>query len=239
MLICPNRLRSSLAIVAGFTALGLFTPANARAHVSIASGLAFANTTQEVVFGVGHGCAQADTVAVQVEIPAGVGSVRPIASGFGQVDVETDASGAVVAVTWQKDDSSVLDSDQQYYKLTLRLKVPSAPFSTIYFPAHQTCRAKDGTTTVVDWVGIDEAEGSSVEPAPALRVVPARFPGWNKFTVPEALSDLAPFFTEAQIVWRGSAAYSSSPTTTELIAGTSGVSSLSTLAAGDEIWVKY
>jgi len=231
--------RATLTIIAGFIAFGALKPANAHAHVSIASGLAFANTTQEVVFGVGHGCAGADTSSVQIEIPAGVGSVRPIASGFGQVDVETDASGAVVAVTWQKDDSSVLDVDAQYYKLTVRLKLPNEPFSTLYFPAHQTCRAKDGTTTVVDWVGIDVAEGGDVEPAPALRLVPARFPGWNKFTVPSALTDLASFFADAQIVWRANAAYSSSPTTTELIAGTSGVSSLSGLDAGDEIWVKY
>jgi len=133
----------------------------------------------------------------------------------------------------------VLDSDTQYYKLILRLKAPDQPFSTVYFPSHQTCRAKDGTTTVVDWVGIDEAEGSGIEPAPALRVVPARFPGWNKFTMPGALTTLAPFFADAQIVWLGNSAYSSNPTTTELIAATSGVNSLSALQAGDQVWVKY
>jgi periplasmic copper chaperone A len=226
---------ASVALVA----LAAFRPSTAYAHVSVASGLAFANTTQEVVFGVGHGCAGADTSRVQIEIPAGVGSVRPVASGFGQVDVETDAAGAVVTVTWQKSDESVLEADTQYYKLALRLKVPDRAFSTLYFPAHQTCRAPDGTSTVVDWVGIDEAEGGDIEPAPMLRVVPARFPGWNKFTMPSGLADLAPFFADAQIVWLGSSAYSSSPTTSELIAGTSGVSLLSKLEAGDQIWVKY
>jgi len=239
MLIRRIQLRSSfLAFAALFGVEGL-TARTAHAHVSIVSGIAYANTTGEIVFGVGHGCAGADTSSVQVEIPAGVGSVRPQASGFDQVDVETDATGAVVAVTWQKHGSSVLDADSLYYKLSLRLKLPDQPFSTLYFPAHQTCTAKDGNTTVVDWVGMDEAEGSSVEPAPALKIVPARFPGWNKFTVPSALSELGPFFGDAQIVWQGSAAYSSNPTTAELIAGTSGVSELSSLQAGDQIWVKY
>jgi len=236
MHISRSQIRS---VVVASIALAALTPCAASAHVSIASGVAFANTTQEITFGVGHGCEGADTSAVQVEIPAGVTSVRPLASGFGQVDVETDASGAIVAVTWQKSESAVLEADTQYYKLILRLKLPNEPFSTLYFPAHQTCLAKDGTSTTVDWVGIDAAEGSSVEPAPALRVVPARFPGWNKFTLPNAIGDLAPYFNDAQIVWLGSAAYSSSPTTTELIAGTKGVSALSALDAGDQIWVKY
>ena len=233
------RFSSSLIAFAALLAFEAFTARAAHAHVSIVSGIAYANTTQEVLFGVGHGCAGTDTSRVQIEIPAGVGSVRPQASGFDQVDVETDATGAVVAVTWQKNGASVLDADALYYKLSLRLKLPDTPFSTLYFPAHQTCTAKDGSTTVVDWVGISEAEGSSVEPAPALSIVPARFPGWNKFTVPSALAEFAPFFADAQIVWQGNAAYSSNPATTELIAGTSGVSALSALKAGDQIWVRY
>ena len=37
----------------------------AAGHVSVASGPAFANTTQEVTFGVGHGCEGADTSSVE------------------------------------------------------------------------------------------------------------------------------------------------------------------------------
>src|SRR3982750_2225973 len=101
-----------LAIVLG-AIFGTFS-AVAQAHVSIASGPAFANTSQEISFGVGHGCEGADTYRVQVEIPDGVSSVRPETSDFGQVDVETNAAGAVVAVTWTKSEAQVLDSDQQY-----------------------------------------------------------------------------------------------------------------------------
>jgi len=218
------------------TAFAALVSSTATAHVSIASGPAFANTSQEIAFGVGHGCDEADTYRVQVEIPASVTSVRPETSDFGQVDVETDASGAVVSVTWTKSD--VLDSDTQYYKLLLRLKAPDQPFSTVYLPAHQTCRAKDGTETVVDWVGIDNSD-SSVEPAPALRILPARFPGWNKFTAVTAVDDLKGFFSDAEIVWVGSKAYSVNPATSEQIAATSGVSSLTAIAEGEQIWVKY
>ena len=176
---------------------------------------------------------------VSIEIPAGVTSVRPETSDFGQVDVETDAAGSVVLLTWKKAAERVLPADTQYYELAVRLKTPDVPFSTLHFPAHQTCRASDGTETVVDWVGIDEAAGSGVEPAPALRVVPARFAGWNKFTLSQSIADLSAFFADAQIVWSGNAAYSVNPTTLELIGSTEGVTSLAALAAGDEVWVKY
>jgi uncharacterized protein YcnI len=224
------------ATIAGFAALISTT---AQAHVSIASGPAFANTSQEVAFGVGHGCDNADTVRVKIEIPPGVTSVRPETSDFGQVDVETDAGGTIVAVIFSKADSAVLDADTQYYKLLIRLKAPDRPFTKVYFPAHQTCRASDGTETVVDWVGIDEAAESPVEPAPTLYVLPTRYLGWNKFTVGTAVDDLKGFFGDAQVVWSGNKAFSVNPATTELIAGTSGVSALTALADGEQIWVKY
>jgi hypothetical protein len=51
--------------------------------------------------------------------------------------------------------------------------------------------------------------------------------------------DLSVFFGDAQIVWKGTAAYSSNPATAELAKMTSGVSELTALDAGDEIWVRY
>jgi periplasmic copper chaperone A len=225
-----------MAALAGTAGL---VSSTAQAHISITSGPAFAGISQEVAFGVGHGCAGADTYRVQVEIPAGVTSVRPETSDFGQVDIETDAAGVVVAVTWTKPRPSVLEADTQYYKLLVRLKAPDQPFSTLYLPAHQTCRAPDGTETVVDWVGIDEPGDSTVEPAPALNVLPVRFPGWNKFIVGSAMNDLKGFFSDAQIVWVGHKAFSVNPSMSELIGATEGVSALTSLAAGDEIWVKY
>jgi len=217
-------------------------PGIARAHVSIASGPGFANTTQEITFGVGHGCAGADTYKVRVEIPTDVLSVRPMRSDFGKVSVEKDAAGTITAVSWQKADADVLDADLAYYKLVIRLKVPNKPFATYFFKSQQTCRAMDGTTSTVGWTMLPTdpvVDGGADEPAPALVVLPARRPGWNKFTVAQAVTDVAAIFGDAQIVWKGTAAYSANPATAELIAATPGVTALTALAANDEIWVKY
>lgn len=213
-------------------------PAVASAHISVSSGPGFANATQEVVFNVGHGCAGADTYSVRMELPAGVTSVRPGRSDFGKVSVEKDATGEVKAIVWQKPDSDVLDGDISYYKLAVRLKLPNQPFTTLYFPTRQTCKASDGTLSTTDWVGTPQTSGSA-EPAPSLAVVPARKAGWNKFTVPSALTDLGVYFGDAQIVWKGSAAYSPNPATVELAQGTDGVTVLTALQANDEVWVKY
>ena len=188
---------------------------------------------------------------MRLEIPAGVTSVRPERSDFGKVSVEKDAAGVITAVVWQKAVADALDSDIAYYKLVVRMKVPDVPFQTLYFPAHQTCRAMDGTMSVVDWIGTptttaatpdggtDADAGAEPEPAPALVVLPARRAGWNKLTVAQAVADLSVVFGDAQIVWKGTAAYSANPTTVELINATTGVTALTSLDASDEIWVKY
>ncbi len=217
-------------------------PALAHAHITVVSGAGFANTTQEITFGVAHGCSGADTYKVRIEIPSSVTSVRPERSDFGRVSVEKDATGAVTAAVWQKADADALDADIAYYKLVIRLKVPNQPFTTLFFAAHQTCRAADGTLSTTDWVALPTdpvVDGGAAEPAPALNVLPARAPGWNMFTVPVAVADLSVFFSDAAIVWKGSAAYSANPSTQTLIGGTAGVTALSSLAAGDQVWVRY
>src|SRR5262245_23865122 len=175
-----NRIKLTTSLFAGV----LLTRAVAYSHVSVASGPARANVTQEITFGVGHGCAGADTLAVDIEIPEGVTSIRPMTSDFGQADVMTDAAGLIVMVSFSKPEANVLEADTQYYKLVVRMKPPDAPFSTVFFPSRQTCLAADGTTSVVDWVGLDESE-TDVEPAPALFLIPERFPGWNRWSVSE------------------------------------------------------
>ncbi len=229
-----NRPFASLVLAA----LAGLAPRLAGAHVSIASGPAVADTTQEVTFGVGHGCEGADTFRVEIQIPAGVTSVRPLTSDFGAVELTLNDDGSVAMVSWQKPEEELLPSDTQYYELSLRLKPPEAPFTTLHFPARQICRAEDGTELTVDWVGLDESD-DTVEPAPALHLVPPSFPGWNRFTIPTALDDLETFFGRAQIVWSGSSAYSINPTTMQLVAETEGVTPLTALAAGAQIWVRY
>lgn len=214
----------------------------AAAHVSVGSGPARANASNEVTFNVGHGCGTSDTLAVQIEIPAGVTGVRALTSDFGKPDVAKDGDGAVTSVTWTKPLTDLQDSDVGYYQLKLRLRTPNTPFTRIYFLVHQTCRAMDGTETVVHWTALPGEEG---EDAAALTILGAtRFAGWNQFTLPAgmtalAAADLPGWFGDAQILWKGNEAYSPNPAVTALIGATPGVSALTALAAGDVIWVKY
>jgi periplasmic copper chaperone A len=209
----------------------------AAAHVAVASGPGFADTTQEVTFGIGHGCEGLDTYSIKIEIPTDVLSVRAIDSLLGPANVVTDESGLVTSVTWTKPAISEDVRDVEYHKVALRLRVPNQPFSTLYFPTRQICRDALGVETVVDWISTDPE--SEAEPAPGLTILPKRFAGWNKFTIGAAISDLSVFFSDALIVWKDDAAYSMNPLTTELIAETEDVTALTELEAGDEIWVKY
>ena len=222
-----------------FLLVGLLSaviPSRAAAHVAVKSGPGFAGKTQAIDFEVGHGCEGADTESIRIVIPAEVSAVRAIPSAFGAMSVETDADNRVVAVTWQKSEADLLPRDMAAYILTLRVAVPNAPFTRLYFPTYQTCKKEDGTSLSAEWIARPGEEG---DPAPDLLILPARTPGWNKMTVPSALEQMQAFFSDAVIVWKGNAAYSANEHTAAQIDATEGVGRLSSLAAGDEIWVRY
>ena len=227
-----------LAGLACGPALVLFST-TAEAHVALASGPALAARSQKITFSVGHGCEGSDTVRVRVEIPAGVTSVRPLFSDFGKPTVIKNGT-TVTAVEWTKAAADVLDADEAYYELTLRARVPDAAFTQLQFNVTQVCRSSLGVETTVPW---DQPAGSTTgNPAPLLVVTPAHTAGWNKVTVGRAVAaaDLPLYLGDAQIAWRGTAAYSSNANTMAQIGNTPGVSALAgDLAAGDELWVKY
>ncbi|WNG35628.1 YcnI family protein [Archangium minus] len=221
----------------------------AEAHISVgAPGPAIAGTTQELTFNVGHGCDGADTYSIEVRIPDGVTAVRPLNSEFGKAVVKRDEStNKVTSVTWTKPSSAdVLPGDTHFYKLTLRAMLPNQPFTTVFFPTIQHCRAADGTESIVEWVGtsgghdhLQRADTTpAANPAPALTVLPARTPGWNKYTVDQHVHDMA-VFKDAQIVWAGNAAYSPSAHTLSLIEKEPNTQVLQAIHPGTDIWVKY
>ena len=232
-------MRSLLSIIV------LAIPSIASAHVSLSSGPAQANKSQIISFSVGHGCTDTagkklDTVKLTVTIPAGVTGVRGIRSDFGN-PTYTKSGANVTTITWTKAAGDLLEADDSYYEVKLRAKVPDMPFSKLQWNVTQTC--EDSTThaqIVVPW---DQPEGSTTgEPAAIQMIVPARTStGWSKFTMNRALTiaEVATYLGDAQIVWRGNAAYSSNPNTMAMIAATQGVTALDGLAANDEIWVKY
>lgn len=227
------------------SALVLSIPALASAHVSLTSGPAQANKSQIISFGVGHGCTDTagkhiDTVKVTVQIPAGVTSVRGIRSDFGN-PTYTKSGANITAITWTKPAGDLLEADDSYYEVKLRAKTPDAPFTKLQWNVIQTC--EDSTThaqIVVPW---DQPEGSTTgEPAAIQMIVPARTStGWQKFTMGRALTieEIATYFGDAQIVWRGNAAYSPNANTMSQIAVTAGVTALGSVAANDELWVRY
>ncbi|WP_257455057.1 YcnI family copper-binding membrane protein [Archangium lipolyticum] len=218
----------------------------AQAHISVVSGPAFAGKSQELTFKVGHGCNGADTFRVEIRIPDGVTSVRPLDSVFGKAVVSKDAAtGKVKSVTWTKAAADVLPGDTQLYKFTLSASLPDAPFTPLFFPTIQSCRAADGTESTTEWVGTtphqhDGNTGTTPteEPAPSVFLYPARTPGWNKYTVDQHVHDLS-VFNDAQIVWSGNAAYSPNAATQQLIAKEPDTQTLRELHPGTEIWVKY
>lgn len=216
----------------------------AQAHISITSGPAIANKSQIITFGVGHGCTDAnnkklDTVKIKVIIPDGVTSVRAFRSDFGKPAL-TKTGTTVTAVEWTKPASELLDGDDGYYEIKIRAAVPNTPFAKVKFVVEQTC--EDSTThaqIVSNWDADDGA--TTGEPAPQLVVVPAHSTGWTRIMVPRALTkeELATYLGDAQIVWKGSAAYSSNANTAAMITATSGVAALDGVSANDELWVKY
>jgi uncharacterized protein YcnI len=224
--------------------LVLAIPAIASAHPSFSSIPVAANKSQVITLGLGHGCTDTagkkiDTVKITVNIPAGVTSVRGIRSDFG-TPTYTKTGTAITAITWTKAPGDLLEADDSYYELKFRVRIPDMPFSKLQWNTVQTC--EDSTThaqIVVPW---DQPEGATTgEPAPILIVGPAHTPGWNKITVPRALTiqEVALYLGDASIVWRGNAAYSSNPNTAAMIASTAGVVALDGVAANDELWVKY
>ena len=206
--------RNLLALAAAIGGGLLLSSTTAFAHVSVTK-VGTAGTNQLITFAVGHGCEGLDTVKIEVKIPEEVASLRAMPSAWG---------------------NPVFNRNDMYYQFALRVAVPNAPFTTVLFPTTQTCLDAEGEEVVVEWAAAEETEG--VEPAPAMLVVPARVPGWNKYTVADEITDLA-YFADAQIVWSGDAAYSANPATAELIENEDGVTELTEIAAGAEIWVKY
>jgi periplasmic copper chaperone A len=224
-----------------------FIPSLAAAHVGI-SGPAIANKSgQKVTFAITHGCTKddkhLDTLSIKIDIPTGIdpASVRAMPNDFAPTPTVTKNGANVVSAMWSRNPAELQSDDVAFYEFTLRLKVNDVPFTRIPFVVTQVCRPKGGTelddVTVV-WTG----PPSVPEPSPQLVVVPAHSPGWNKITLTTAVAakDFGAFFGDAQVVWKGTSAFSPNATVTGLIGTTTGVTPLTTdLAAGDEIWVKY
>ncbi|ADO67897.1 YcnI family protein [Stigmatella aurantiaca] len=216
----------------------------AEAHISVISGPAIAGNNQELTFNISHGCSGADTFRIEVRIPDGVTSVRPLDSMLGKAVLSKDAEGVLKSVVWTKPAADVLPGDTHLYRVSLSALLPNTPFTTLFFPTIQSCRAADGTETTVEWTAASTDHGHgggtapTTNPAPFVFLLPARSPGWNKYTVDQHVHDLS-VFKDAQIVWAGNTAYSANPLVLSLIEKEQGTQVLKEIHPGTEIWVKY
>ncbi len=225
---------------------GLLLAGAASAHVGIANNTlpisasgqttyAVANSTNEIVFIVPHGCnseatptppANLDTTKIEITVPAaivtatGAASVRPSHAGeFGNVTRTTLGDGSI-KFTWNKV-AAVSADDDQLYKVSIRMKLPNVTSATdmaikkYQFDATQTC-AYSGGNYVLSW-------GSS---SPTLLAFPDKRKGFNKYTLDSTTvadftvsgsatkaAKLKSYFGDAAIIWVGKRGYSPNPNT--------------------------
>lgn len=143
-------------MAAAFAAL----PGLAAAHVAADPGRASAGAYQAVVFRVGHGCGEAATTALRIEIPTEMASARPQPKPGWTLEIERQ-DGKVTAVTWRGE-----LPDDQFDEFAMLFKLPDQP-ATLYFPTVQSCGADES-----QWTEIPSAGERASHPAPALVVTP-------------------------------------------------------------------
>ncbi len=155
------RRRLLLTAAAGFQAALLAAPASA--HVSVWPKEAAAKGYQAFTVRVPTE-KDSPTLSVRLELPASFKGVRFQPKPGWKYEVERDAAGAIVGVTW----SGGRIARDEYEEFHFVARTPDEP-TTLTLPAHQ--KYEDGET--VDWV---EAEGAK-RPAARVQITPARARG--------------------------------------------------------------
>lgn len=223
-----KRYATSLMTAAGIF-LGLVQAVEA--HVSFvvnATSIPVAGKSYTATLNVGHGCEDAggtlyDTEILEVNIPPTFTKVRPMDAAWGAATIEKDMDGNVTKLIWTRTAATQAE-DSHLYQVTFKGSLPNEPLTTLGFVATQRC---NGGTLETIWEGAE---------TPTLKLLPARLPGWNKYTAQADMDEatLKAYFGDALIVWYNNTAYSANPVTTTLI-----TNPLTAIPAGGEFWVKY
>lgn len=166
-----KRQKRNLAVVTAVAGL-MAIASPALAHIGTNPGEVPAGASSTVGFRVGHGCDDSPTIAVSMEIPAGVTSVVPGAKPGWTIEAETGTlpepveidgetvSEGVVRVEWS---GGSLDP-HQFDEFEIRARMPDAEGETVYFPIVQTCEEGEYA-----WIQIPEEGGEEPEsPAPGV-----------------------------------------------------------------------
>lgn len=165
-------------IVAAVAAAYFSSFGTARAHVSANPNQAAANSYFVTNLRVSHGCEGTSTVTVRVKLPEGVSAVKPqmkpgwtidlkmrkldkpIDAGHGQTITET-----IDEVAWRGGPLP----DAYYDDFGLRMKLPAAPGTVLYFPTVQEC--EKGFHRWIETPAAGQKASDLKEPAPSLRLI--------------------------------------------------------------------
>jgi len=144
-----------------------------QAHVAIATPTAPAGSVYKAVFVIPHGCMTSPTISVRVNVPVGIISVKPMPkSGWnitvvrGKIRKQAKKNDPVTAVVWTGGPLP----NEQFDEFTLRVKLPDAPDTVLYFPVIQTC-----IKGVNRWVQIPAPGQDKYDlerPAASIRLLP-------------------------------------------------------------------
>lgn len=226
------------------------TSVNTIAHVGVANTPLYTGKTQEIVLSVPHGCSETvngvsksyDTLRVEVQIPATLTGLRPLDAVFGAATLEKSEAGTITKVIWTKPDTADKGSDTHQYFFSVRAKVNTTAFTTVYLPTTQYCKNTNGQEISAAWTAIggdhDHSATTTENPAPSFLVYPVRTKGWNKYIAPDHLHNMS-IFNDAEIVWKGKAGYSANANTAALIKADAAYTELSEIHPDEEFWVKY
>jgi periplasmic copper chaperone A len=152
---------------------------HANAHITLEQTSAQANTNYKAVMRVSHGCGNLATTGVRIQLPAGVLDVKPMPkAGWQLKTVEgplaepyKDSHGAlvtqgIVEVAWTGGSLA----NEHYDEFIFRMRTPSTPGVTIWFPIVQECERGE----VTRWIEVPAA-GKSIgdyrTPAAPLRLL--------------------------------------------------------------------
>ena len=157
--------------------LALLAAWPAAAHVTLHPAEAPAGAYQRLSFQVGHGCAGAATTAIEVTLPEGVTTARPMPKPGWNLAIETrrierpmvGAPGPVreapASISWRGGPLA----DAHYEEFVMLIRTPDQPGETLAFPVIQRC--EQGRQNA--WTELaDAANPRPRQPATLLRLAP-------------------------------------------------------------------
>lgn len=169
----------------------------AAAHVTAIASTTAAGSRAIVHLRVPHGCGDSPTEKLEVQIPAGVVSVKPEQTPGWDIDVEIgpldepyDNHGTLVTedvkvVTWTAQPGNALPNSQ-FRDFGLQVRFPDAEGETLAFAAIQTCT--NGETEA--WIEVSDDPDASLDmPAPTVTLTAASGGGHGASSDPYAGSD--------------------------------------------------